>query len=290
MNMATLISGSALSLGIVLVLAVGAKIRDVPAFELALMRMLPLRNRRHVNSRMAARTLLAIELVTGVLLLVFPEVPAVGLLAAGLFACFFAATLRAARINAPCGCFGDRDPATAASITRSGMLLVVGAFLAISDVINWHWSTGGGAPGISLPFAVGLLGIIWAARVVSRVLAATRSARSVPSGSQPVPSGSQPVGVAAGLSRLEFVRAAAGLALAALGLAVVIGPAGAHASVQPRSCFDLFNLCTGCCKRNGYPYDQCNQSCIDCYVSCEDGGAGALCLDPYGCWAYAQSQ
>jgi hypothetical protein len=112
----------------------------------------------------------AVEVALGIAALARPSAATAGAIAL-LFAAFALLSLRLARRQASCGCFGENDaPASSWGAALSAVLAVIAFVAAIAGVHELGWVLGHAGATVGLVAAIGMAGAIYAVVLVYTAL------------------------------------------------------------------------------------------------------------------------
>lgn len=263
------VSGAFPVLGAVFLIAALFKARASHSLELTLVRTMPRWTWASAaySSRRLAGSVIGLEFLTGLALLGTP--PRARLWVAGwasiLGVIFCAVAIRAVRRRTPCGCFGASKAAGKLEVLRAGTVLAIAVALCTVTATGVT-----GAP-VTRIDARGL-----AAALLLTLLLTLPTVSAWLIGKAASATTSEQTDTSRHPSRRAVLRGALALG-AAIGLAT-IGRSPAFANTYYRTCQDQYNLCYGC----GGPLE--NDCCIECYVTCVEGGSCIPHVSCGGCW------
>jgi uncharacterized membrane protein len=249
-----------------LLCAAVAKTRHLQSFELSLVRLLPRGAwRGGFTSRSLAWAVIMAELGTAAALFLAPGswLTALTAWAAMLFAVFTGAAVIMMRRRVPCGCFG-------ASSSHPQLLDLARNLVLVLLACSTAALTGSGAPADRYEWPT--VGIAAVSVILILVSAASRTRKITANwvSGMARPAGPDSVG------RRTFLR----LAISGIAVGTVIGSVATAtpAFAVNLSCQARYNRCYGCNPNQ-------NQCCINCYISCIDGGDTCLWrVSCGGCW------
>jgi hypothetical protein len=302
-----MLSGATLGLAVSLALAAFLKLRARRSFEMALVRLVPIRvwHVRGVTSRSATHAIVVVESLTAAALLfgVRASAVAVTLWTWCLFVLFLGVRVRAGRRRVSCNCAGRASrPVTRSSIFSAMLLAVAAGTIAVTALAGADPRAVGPHPLISVGVATLLVLIAWPDRLAGvirfprlRRPRLTFQLTQVYPEDSPTEADGAPDAVRT-LTRRRLLAGTAGAGLAgALGLgfatqrdwlawACVPDPGLDH----DVGCDFAVRKCTDCCgKYDAATRAQCNNQCLECWIICTGRGPGNPCiagLSAYTCW------
>jgi hypothetical protein len=215
-----------------------------------------------LDSRRAARAVVAIEMLTGVALLLVGTAyfsPA-SYLALVLFLCFVVISARAYRMRIPCGCFAANKAITErGDIARTAILVAMAGVVVAGNL--------GGSQAIftapSLLVAVGAAVVAWAPVLLTRTVRLARLRNAQTANLATASGETRTLSLAVARTRRSFIVETITLAAAVMGI-TALAPSSALPADSVPSCIGLYKTCLECCN----PYESCADCCDGCYQSC----------------------